>query len=138
MLKHQLPALPPFEDFWAMLPNCLAWIEERPMPVTRFALIPLSSGESPYAMSRQIMAWRLPISIETIRFAGINRLLLRLTYNGKTRTVKPYLFRRSQDGNLLFYGWEREDGQIKSYRVDHIQNVEALPQTFIPRYAVEF
>jgi predicted nucleotidyltransferase component of viral defense system len=138
MLKHQLPALPPFEDYWSILSDCLAWIEERPVVVTRFTHIPLGGGESPYLMPRRIMAWRIPISIETIRFAGINRLLVRLTYNSKIRTVEPYSFRQSREGNILFYGWKYEDDHIKCYRVDRIQSVEAIPQTFTPRYAVEF
>ena len=59
--------------------------------------------------------------------------------SGRTgpRTVEPYSLRRSQDGNLLLYVIN-DVGQLRSYRVDRIRGASIQPDTFVPRYIIEF
>ncbi|WP_420440969.1 WYL domain-containing protein [Candidatus Poriferisodalis sp.] len=86
--------------------------------------------------------WRTGSPVELIRFAGANRL--RVTVDcvaaaGRSgpRTVEPYSFRRSQDGNLLLFV-VNDLGELRSYRVDRIRGIQIESETFSPRYLVEF
>jgi hypothetical protein len=60
-----------------------------------------------------------------------------------TRDVEPYSFRykvtRSGEGAEYFYGFDRSrDQPIKSFFLHKIKGVSMLPQTFQPRWEVEF
>ena len=76
-------------------------------------------------------------ALETIRFAGANRLLIRFTYNYKARTVEPYSLRRPATGNLLLYGWERESSQLKAFNLDKITDLSVTHELYTARYTVE-
>jgi predicted DNA-binding transcriptional regulator YafY len=77
-------------------------------------------------------------TIEQLRFAGANRLLVEFTYSEKTRVVEPYSLRFAETtGNLNFYGWELDDAKIKCFTVSKMSDVHVLGQTFVPRYHVE-
>jgi hypothetical protein len=77
-------------------------------------------------------------SLEVVRFAGVNHLLVELGYNGSTRLIEPYSLRRSSAGALLLYGIRADTREIRCYRVDRIQSVKATTQPFKPVYAIEF
>ena len=85
-----------------------------------------------------IDTWHAGFAVELIRFAGRNRLCIDLDYGGRTRLVEPYSFRQSQPGDLLFFGWNVPDGEIRSYRADRIAGVRVTNRPFAPRFAVEF
>ena len=53
------------------------------------------------------------------------------------RTVEPYSLRRSNTGHLLLYV-VNDLGNLRSYRVDRIRRVNVEPESFAPRYVVEF
>jgi hypothetical protein len=140
MLAHQLPVLPPFEDFWTELPNLFAWLsgaaKERP-------LAPVAAGKEdvPYtewAPPPTVNAWNLRVPLEVVRFAAANHLCVRLGYQGSTRIIEPYSLRRTRAGDLLLYGVKADTGEIRCYRVDRIESVEATKRTFKPRYRIEF
>jgi hypothetical protein len=81
-------------------------------------------------------------TIDRIRFAARNRLLVEVTYDGVTRVVEPYSMWIKGTRNRLLYMWEITRGnskteQIKAYRIDKIQSARILQQSFTPRYAVE-
>jgi len=77
--------------------------------------------------------------------AGSGLNLMRLTYDGVTRTVEPYSlsFKRRQDGqaNEYLYVWDRVGGHsgpgIKALFHHKIRNLEILENTFEPRFTVE-
>ncbi|WP_423920812.1 nucleotidyl transferase AbiEii/AbiGii toxin family protein [Candidatus Poriferisodalis sp.] len=97
---------------------------------------------SDWRPARHMTTWRTGSPIELIRFAGANRLRITIDYvasNGRIgpRKVEPYSFRRSQDGNLLLY-LVNDRGLTRSYRVDRIRGISIEPETFVPRYLVEF
>jgi len=80
--------------------------------------------------------------MERIRFAAQNRLLVELSYvrlDGRLRlpTIEPYSLRRSQAGDISLAGFDVQDGHIKMYRVDRIQEAHVLDRTLAPRYAIE-
>lgn len=142
MLAHQLPSLPPMEGMIARLPSVLVWLEE---PVA--AAIAAPARQLPRlagAANETILApapsrlWGAGVPLETVRFAGANRLLIEFTYNGKPRTLEPYSLRRSSKGNLLLYAWELQSAQIKAFDVTKILGLRTTARTFIPRYTVEF
>lgn len=55
------------------------------------------------------------------------------------RKVEPYSFRdRGKDGNLLFFAWDIQKNQIRSFRLDRINNVTVLSKSYRPRYPIEF
>jgi WYL domain len=97
-------------------------------------------------MASEDRTWSLPptlatwgrASLEVVRFAGVNHLLIELGYNGSTRLIEPYSLRRSSAGALLLYGIRADSREIRCYRVDRIQSVKATTQPFQPVYAIEF
>src|SRR3989304_313328 len=127
MLGHQIPTLQPFESFWVQLADFFAWLEGKPIAV----LPPMPETEAsdptwqPPATIALPSAWGLAVPIESIRFAGANRLMIELTYlpemgRAGIRRVEPYSFRRSQTGHLLFYGRNIERPRISAYRFERI------------------
>jgi len=143
MLGHQLPVLPPFESFWNALPEFFVWLNE---PAVEGALpgvlasIHAVDDEELYRPAIGALR-REGISgssfVEAIRFAGVNRLRVRLTYQGSVRTIEPYSLRRTRAGQIVMYAIKTETREVRSYRVDRIQNVEITREVFVPVYAVE-
>lgn len=139
MLGHQLPALPPFDQFWHELPVVFDWLY-RSFEKTVFPPMPITDKENidstwhPPAMAQ---AWHREIPLETIRFTAANRLCVNLRYQDRYRLIEPYSLRRTLDGNLLLYAVKHISGEIRSYRVDRIQGAEISKEPFIPRYIIE-
>lgn len=75
---------------------------------------------------------------EMIIKIGSKHLCISFEYHGKERVVEPYSFRLPKTGNILFYGWERQDNRIKSYKIDDMKNVISTNEKYIPRFTVEF
>lgn len=140
MLAHQLPVLPMFEDFWQELPRLFDWLR-RKVTIAPLAAVGMGREEQPYTEwtpPPMVHTWNLPVPLEIVRFAAANQLCVRLSYKGRGRTIEPYSLRRTRDGHLLLYGFELESGQIKAFRVDRIEGVEAAKRAFTPRYRIEF
>lgn len=137
MLAHQLPALPPFQDFWNELKQIFSWIGgAAPLQVLERA--PLESGEDPnWTPPPAAQAWHMQIPLEVIRFAGANRLCVNLGYDGTQRLIEPYSLRRTQEGNLLLHSVRVDNREHRAYRVDKIQSAEVTKQSFTPVYAIE-
>lgn len=138
MLGHQLPMLPPFEQFWDELPRVFEWLYQAvekalpsPMPLMGMAV---DETWRPPAMAQ---AWYTTIPFEVIRFAAANRLCVDLTYNGTHRLIEPYSLRRTREGNLLLYAVKHATGEDRSYRVDRIQAANVTKVLFSPRYIIE-
>jgi predicted DNA-binding transcriptional regulator YafY len=75
---------------------------------------------------------------EIIADAARNLRCVKLTYKDEVRTVEPYSYRISPTGSgTLFYGFHREDNQIKAFLLDKIQSVEPSDEPYSPRWAVE-
>lgn len=137
MLAHQLPFLPPFEQFWQELGRVLEWLYSIvPKPVA--AAYPLSADVDP-AWRPPAMAypWGLGIPLEVIRYAGTNHLCVDLRYKGTTRLIEPYSLRMTKAGNLLLHALRHDSGDHRSYRVDEIEDAKVTGTTFIPKYAIE-
>lgn len=141
MLAHQLPVLPPFEQFWQELPGVFDWLHgvaektiKSSIQVSSYGAGAVDEAWRPPSMSQ---AWHTATPFEIIRFAAANRLCVDLTYQGSRRLIEPYSLRRTQDGNLLLYAVKHETGEPRSYRVDRIQGAEATQVSFIPRYLIE-
>ena len=147
MLAHQLPACPPFDEFWRELPEVFEWLNEA-IAAPAFAAVPSA------AFGREALdaTWRLPpmvqawgaeaASLETIRFAAANRLCVRLDYikvSGErtSPTIEPYAVRRTSAGHLLLFGVKADTGESRSYRLNRVDAATVTRQAFRPRYAVE-
>lgn len=141
MLGHQLPHLPSFDDFWSQLDDVFAWLDgSRPLP--QLTEIPPTESVTDWRPARHMTSWTQGSPIELIRFAGANRLKVTIDYRARqgqrgSRTVEPYSLRRSQQGKLLVFV-VNDRGQIRSYRADRIRAVSIEPESFTPRYVVEF
>lgn len=141
MLGHQLPHLPPVDDYWDALDEYFEWLAGAPVIALAPAELPRRIDTS-WTPPRSMAAWRHGSPIELIRFAGANRLLIEIDYRAQDgrrgpRVVEPYSLRRTLDGHLLLYV-VNDRGQLRSYRVDRITGVRVLSEAFQPRYAVEF
>lgn len=138
MLRHQLPALPPIEPFWSVLPEFFAWLEGGRAPAV-LASYTAAPGET-ILRERTL---RLPLRpatqshIEVIRFAAANRLCVDLDYQGSTRRIEPYSLRRTQESNIILHAWNVDSDAHRSYRVDRIEGARTTNQVFAPRYAIE-
>jgi predicted nucleotidyltransferase component of viral defense system len=138
MLGHQLPALPPVDAFWSVIPEFFLWLEGTRAPAIPAAYV-AAAGET-VIRERTL---RLPLragsqsALEIIRFAAANRLCVDLTYDGSTRRIEPYSLRRTQDNNIILHAWSVEKNAHRSYRVDRIEGAQATSQSFTPRYAIE-
>jgi len=138
MLAHQLPALPPFIQFWQVLPEVMEWLRgfvvktvKEAIPVGRQAI---DTTWRPPAMAQ---AWHTATPLERIRFAAANRLCVNLRYQNKYRLIEPYSLRRTQEGNILLYALRHESKDWRSYRVDRIQGAEITHIPFVPVHAIE-
>ncbi|WP_445516437.1 nucleotidyl transferase AbiEii/AbiGii toxin family protein [Streptomyces sp. NEAU-174] len=87
-----------------------------------------------------------PAELRTpIMKAGVNRILLRITYEGTQRLVEPYAlrFKRRKDGvgQEYLYAWDQTGGQsgpgLKSLFNYKIGSVEVTDIAFKPRYDIE-
>ncbi|KAF0144254.1 MAG: hypothetical protein FD156_1939 [Nitrospirae bacterium] len=138
MLGHQVPVLPPFEQFWEELPALFEWLYRAVVkPAPSFMAVmgdAIDTAWHPPAMSQ---AWHISAPIEAIRFAAANRLCVDLTYQGSRRLIEPYSLRRTRDGNLLLYTVKHNTGENRSYRVDRIQGAQITKIPFTPRYVIE-
>ena len=139
MLGHQLPALPSFEIFWNELPLFFEWLDTgvkaSPLPV-----FPLKEGEQQLEVQTVFTSASekyYGFSMESIRFAAVNRLYVELGYNGKVRLIEPYSLRTTREGNLLLCA-VKESGESRTYRIDRIESVKVTNKPFIPRYVIEF
>lgn len=140
MLAHQLPQLPDVEIIVTRLAPLLAWIDEE-VPVRAPVLASASLGahrDGILEAPRAARYWGLGLPLESVRFAGANRLLIEFRYDGKQRVVEPYSFRRPRTGNLLLYGWELGSTHIKAFNVARISGFGVTNRVFAPRYRVEF
>lgn len=143
MLAHQLPALPLVEAMIARLGAALTWLNPpsqatvaAAVPTPALTRLPSSPVETVLAPAPSSV-WGAPVALETVRFAGANRLLVEFIYSGKLRTLEPYSLRRSSRGNLLLYGWELQSSQIKCFDVVKMSGLRTTNRTFAPRFAVE-
>jgi predicted nucleotidyltransferase component of viral defense system len=144
MLAHQLPILPPFERFWNDLGDLFRWLDGTDAIRTPAAplYVPGAVIDLAWRPSPMMTSWRTSAPIEIIRFAGANRLKVKLDYraeNGRRgpRMVEPYSLRRTTDGHLLLYVIN-DRGEPRSYRVDRIASADATAESFVPQYLVEF
>ncbi|MGH9615194.1 MAG: nucleotidyl transferase AbiEii/AbiGii toxin family protein [Acidobacteriaceae bacterium] len=144
MLGHQLPVLPPFESFWNVLPEFFDWLTGVvPAPAalpTVLASIHAFADEDLYRPAVGVSRRQGVVGssfIESIRFAGANRLRVDLGYQGSARTIEPYSLRRSRAGDILVYAVKSATGEPRSYRLDRIQSVRTTNEVFLPRYAIE-
>ena len=143
MLGHQLPRpLPPFAQFWGELDAVFGWLTgSRTTPALRRADFD-RDADPDWIAPKAITSWRRGIPLETIRYAGANRLKVELDYRAEQgrqgpRIVEPYSLRRTMDGNLLLYV-VNDYGQPRSYRVDRIVGVRPTDIPFRPQFVVEF
>lgn len=138
MLAHQLPALPPFADFWEELPRLFAWLEGS-VPPDELARIPADAEtDAGWSPPSTVWVWGEGVPLETVRFAATNHLCIDLGYQGSSRLIEPYSLRRTTAGQLLLYAVKAETGEIRSYRVDRIESIQVNLKPFTPRFVVEF
>lgn len=138
MLAHQLPALPPFQQFLDELPDVLSWIRgdkiEEPAPLE----IEQGAEHEIEDISPDVIGPEIGASnFEKVRFAAASRLLLRLGYDGTYRNVEPYSFARSSEGRLLLYAVKAGTDETRSYRFDRVESIEITTLSFAPRHRIE-
>ncbi len=140
MLAHQLPALPPFESFWDELSHLFSWLDGSvaPLEIPTFPTGTDEQSASEWSPPPTVWVWGQGIPLETVRFAGANRLCIDLGYAGSRRIVEPYSLRRTRDGHLLLHAIRSDTREHRSYRVDRIQSVQVTARPFTPTYQVEF
>lgn len=138
MLGHQLPALPPLEQFVEELPDLFAWLHgEKEFPPLEAIALAANEDET-WSPPPTAASWREGVPLEPVRFAATNHLCVALTYGGSMRVIEPYSLRRTRDGNLLLHALRADDREHRSYRVDRMEHVQVTTRPFRPAYAIEF
>lgn len=138
MLAHQLPKLPPREQFWQELSSLFAWLlGESDKVMFEPAPLPKESIDHSWRPPSMIQSWHLHTPLELVRYAGANHLCVELVYDNKKRLIEPYDLKRTQDGNLLLIAIMHETGEWRSYRVYRIQGIEITQITFVPKYLIQ-
>ena len=145
MLAHQLPELPPFDGFWAELPDVFDWLHGRVDQPVMVGFAVGTDTDISWRMPAMASSWRglgIGVPMEVIRFAAANRLCIQLDYRKVSgeRTqpvIEPYSLRRTRDGNYLLYGVKADTGEDRSYRVDRISGATVTQRSFTARYLVE-
>jgi hypothetical protein len=140
MLAHQLPQLPPVDGMVDRIASgILDWLDQpAPAAPVRLPAFATPAGEEPLA-APGLRYWgsRSGPALESIRFAGANRLHVEFEYKQKHRVVEPYSLRRSRAGNVLLYAWELAAGHIKAFDLGKISHLRVGARRFQPRYAVQ-
>jgi len=143
MLAHQLPFLPALETYWDALPEFFSWLGGE--VTQRAGNLGVVSGEG---QAYRPVYGQLGLrtlnggSLEVIRFAAGNRLCIDLDYTDNSgrrssRVIEPYSLRQAQNGNILLYAVRAEDGEIRAYKINQINDASITNSVFIPRYQVE-
>jgi hypothetical protein len=138
MLGHQLPALPPFEQFWDALGDLFGWLASGPIAPALAPMATAADEDTLWTPPPTVRVWGAGIPLEEIRFAAVNHLCVELGYQGSTRLIEPYSLRRTRDRNLVLHALRHDSGEHRSYRVDRIQSARATTVPFSPTYAIEF
>ncbi len=116
MLSHQLPVLPPLNDFWDALPEIFNWMTSG-APIPQGALIQHGLGETP--VRTRVLPMNIPLrsrsNLEIIRFASANYLCVDLAYNGRVRRIEPYFLRQTAEGNYVLGAIRSDSGEHRSY-----------------------
>lgn len=143
MLAHQLPALPSLESFWDALPEFFAWLAGGERPAVPPAY-PLAAGEE--TIRQPIGTITGPgifaSALETIRFAGSNRLTVAIDYvkeNGERgwREIEPYALRRTKADDIILHSHDIDKNDHRGFRVDRIRGAKVTGNSFVPRHAIE-
>ena len=143
MLAHQLPSLPALDVYWDALPEFFGWLKGEHVQ-ERAPLGSVSGkGEIYRPLYGQLGLHALNgNSLEIIRFAAANKLCVDLDYTDNsgsrsTRIIEPYSLRQAQNGNILLYAVRAEDGQIRAYKINQINDASITNRVFVPRYQIE-
>ncbi len=137
MLAHQLPQLPAFDTVLSRLPEAIAWIDAGVMlAAAALQPLPLRPNEQVIATPSGLQG-RGASALDILQFAGANRLVVDLEYNGRRRPIEPYSLRLPRTGNLLLYAWDIEADHIKAFNVALISGASATDTAFHPRYRIE-
>ncbi len=143
MLVHQMPSLPALEIYWDALPEFFKWLEGKVVREA-VALGAISAEGQVYRPVYGHLGLRTQSgsSLEIIRFAAGNRLCVDLDYTDNSgrrssRIMEPYSLRRAKNGNILLYAVRTEDGQIRAYKINQINDASITNRVFVPRYQVE-
>ena len=140
MLAHQLPHLPPVEEYWAALEAMFEWLAGTPVvSLPRAQLRPLLDER--WAPPRSMASWG-GRPLDLIRYAGANRLKVDVDYRAAEgrwgwRRIEPYSLRRTLEGNVVLFV-VNDRGQLRSYRTDRIRDARVTDETFVPSYLIEF
>ena len=137
MLAHQLRALPPFDDFWAEVPRIFAWLNGE-NPIEGIESAPLDEGEERWVPPPTFWTSGQGSLLEPVRFAAVNRLLVKLGYRGRHRLIEPYSLRQTRVGNILLHAIRADGDGSRSYRIDRIQSVDVTTHAFTPKFLIEF
>ncbi|VAX32542.1 hypothetical protein MNBD_NITROSPIRAE01-2174 [hydrothermal vent metagenome] len=143
MLAHQLPSLPSLEVYWDALPEFFDWLEgNETKDKTALGAVTREGNVYRPAYGQLNLRALSGNSLEIIRFAAGNRLCVDLDYtdnsgNRSSRVIEPYSLRQAQNGNILLYAVRAEDGQIRAYKINQINDASVVNRVFIPRYQIE-
>jgi predicted nucleotidyltransferase component of viral defense system len=137
MLGHQLPALPPLEQFIGELPALFAWLHGETQSPALPAIPTEPDEDNTWTPPATVTIWEQSVPLEPMRFAGTNHLCIDLTYEGSVHRIQPYSLRRTHAGDLILHALRSDTNEHRAYRVDRMQRVQVTTEPFRPLQAIE-
>jgi len=137
MLGHQLPVLPPFEDFWQELPSLFGWLDGKFTPAGLESIPFADDEDKEWSPPPTICTWGRKVPLETVRFAAANHLCVELDHEGSKYLMEPYCLRLTKEGHFVLYATDNTTGELRIYRTDRLQGIQITHTTFKPRHAIE-
>ncbi|GMV83735.1 MAG: hypothetical protein AMXMBFR7_49190 [Planctomycetota bacterium] len=140
MLGHQLPELPPVDDFLDALVELFQWLDgSAPQPeLPSMDVKSEETVEPAWRPPATVRTWGSEAPIERIRYAAVNRLCVELGYKGTKRLIEPYSLRRTGEGKYILCAVRVDNREDRAYRVDRIESVRLTQRSFKPKYRIEF
>lgn len=142
-LAHQLPNLPPIDGFVDELREAIAWWLEPGLAAPALQPMPAAKGTAEPRMFFPARRWNdRTSSLDAVRYAARNRVLVEFTYKGAVRVVEPYSIRHPATGSVLLHAWEvtkngAPTNAHRSYELAGISGASATSTSFAARWIVE-
>lgn len=142
-LPSTLPNLPPVDGFVDELREAIAWWLEPVLAAPALQPMPAAKGTAEPRVFFPTRRWNdRASSLDAVRYAARNRVLVEFHYKGAVRVVEPYSIRHPATGSVLLHAWEvtkngAPTNAHRSYELAGISDVSATSTSFAARWIVE-
>ncbi len=136
MMEHQLPLLPPLNDFLEELPEFFLWLTSQEKKNT-LPTIKKETSWKKWVPTRMQEPSKETAIIERIQYAASNRLCAKIKTRWKKIIGEPYSLDSDNDSAKYLTYIEHDAGTIDHVALKDIRSLNILDQSFTPKYLIE-